>query len=270
MKEKVNIIVDNDNCWLLNTVKNLLILFKKNDIHINSIWVLPEKLSYLKGIKIKQWYFELFGIFNALKLSCFYLLVLIFNLTKKQNSFSQLAKKNKIKINYIKSLKDKNLKKYLLKEKKKQFIIIFTNHILPKNLLKIKNCFFVNKHASLLPSFAGLFPYIRTKIFNFKNGITIHLVIDKIDSGKILYQKVFNKEFKSMIDFYIYVFENSPKYLLESIKSLKKKKFVKPKYSLSRYSLPSKKEFNYFLDCGGEVINISDFLRIKNLVRSYK
>ena len=89
----INIIVDNDKCWLLNTLKKLIPYLKKNKISINHIWILPDKLGDLKGIKIKLWYLKVFGFFIFIKLTIFYFLVLIFNNTKKNKFFCVFSKR---------------------------------------------------------------------------------------------------------------------------------------------------------------------------------
>ena len=61
-------------------------------------------------------------------------------------------------------------------------------------------------------------PYIWTTISNDKNGVTFHLVNNKIDSGKILYQKTLNKKYKSMVSFYIDIFQQFPKDFIKTIK----------------------------------------------------
>ena len=70
-------------------------------------------------------------------------------------------------------------------------------------------------------------PYIWTKIYDDKNGVTFHLVNNKIDSGKILLQKIYDKNFYSMIDFYIYIFESFPNNFIQAIYNFKKKNILK-------------------------------------------
>ena len=145
--------------------------------------------------------------------------------------------------------------------------MIFTNHIIHSRLLKLKNNFFINKHSSLLPAYGGLLPFIWTKIFNFPNGFTIHLVRKKIDNGKILFQKKINIKFKSMIEFYLYIYEKSPKYLIQSIINLNNKRYIKTNYKKSIFSIPKKSEYKKFLDCGGKIIRIDDFFNINKIIK---
>ena len=104
---KINILVDNDKCWNLNIVKLLIPYLEKNNIKVDHIWILPNKLSDMKGNKISIWYFKTFGFYVFFKLSIFYLLTLVFNFFNKINNFKDLALNYDIKYNYIKTLTGK-------------------------------------------------------------------------------------------------------------------------------------------------------------------
>jgi|TARA_B110000967_G_C18867109_1_gene553274 hypothetical protein len=263
---KINILVDDDKCWNLNIVRRLIPYLKKNNISVDHIWILPEKLSNLKGSKISIWFFKTFGILVFLKLSTFYLLILVYNFFNKINNFRDLALKHDIKYNYINSPNNK----YLIKNidgDKKRFSLLITNHILKKKLINKKDHLFINKHTSLLPSYRGLMPYLWTKIDNKDNGITFHLVNEKIDNGKIIFQKKIKKKFNSMIEFYLDVNDGLPVYFLQALKNLEKKNFIKSKYKKSYYSIPNRKDYSNFLKKKGKVILFSNFFKINKLVK---
>ena len=262
---KINILVDNDKCWNLNIVKRLIPYLKKNNISVDHIWILPNKLSAYTGNKISFWYLRTFGVLVFLKLSLFYLLVLINNFSNRINNFKDLATNYDIQYNYINSTNDKNLFKNINKNKKKISLLI-TNHILKKKLISKKNHLFINKHSSLLPSYKGLMPYLRTQIDNKHNGITFHLVNEKIDSGKIIFQKTIKKKFKSMIGFYLHVFNIFPSCFLKTLKNIKKKKFIKSKNKKSYYSIPRKIDYDNFLKKKGKIILFNDFFIINKLI----
>ncbi len=263
---EINIIVDNDKSWLLNTIRRLILILKKKNLKINHVWILPEKLSDLRGHKITLWYLRIFGILVFLKLAIFHFVVLFANFLRGINSFKKLAKNHKIKYSYIKSLNDEKLFKDL-KNNKKKYNLIFTNHIINSKLLRLKNNFFINKHSSLLPAYGGLLPFIWTKIFNSPNGFTVHLVKKKIDSGKILFQKKINIRFKSMIEFYLYIYEKAPNYIIQSIFNLKNQRYIQAHNKKSTFSIPKKSEYKKFLDCGGKIININDFFNINKIIK---
>jgi len=109
-------------------------------------------------------------------------------------------------------------------------------------------------------------PYIRTQIDNKHNGITFHLVNEKIDSGKIIFQKKIKKKFKSMIDFYLHVFNIFPACFLKTLNNIKKKKFMKLKNKKSYYSIPRKTDYNNFLKKKGKIILFNDFFKINKLI----
>ena len=262
---KINILVDDDKCWNLNTVRRLILYINKKKIKIDHIWILPNKLSNLRGNKISLWYYKTFGFTVFFKLSIFYFLVLTYNFFNKINNFRQLALKNNIKYKYINSTSDKHLLKNINKNNKKISLLI-TNHILKKKLISQKNHFFINKHSSILPSYKGLMPYLWTKINDSDNGITFHLVNKKIDSGKIIFQKRIKLKFESMIDFYLYIFNRFPSCFIQSLKNLEKKHFIKPKNKKSYYSIPNNNDYRKFLKKKGNIILFRDFFKIHKLL----
>ena len=228
--------------------------------------MLPEKLSNLRGLEITIWYIKIFGITTFIKLSFFYLNVLLKNYFKKINTFKELSLVNKINCTYIDSMDDKLFIDNYKKDKKKYYLV-FTNHIIKNKFLTKKYNIFINKHSSLLPSYSGLLPFVWTKIFQASNGISIHLISKKIDQGKIIFQKKINLKFESMIEFYIYIYEKFPKYLIKSISNLEKKKFINSSYKKSTFSIPKRKEFKKFISCGGKVIQFKDFLLINRIIK---
>jgi hypothetical protein len=263
---KINILVDDDKCWNLNILRRLIPYLKKNNISVDHIWILPEKLSNLRGSKISIWFLKTFGILVFLKLSIFYLLVLVHNFFNRINNFRDLALKHNIKYNYINSTSNKYLIKNINSNKKK-FSILITNHILKKKLINKKDHLFINKHTSLLPSYRGLMPYIWSKIDHNDNGITIHLVNEEIDNGKIIFQKKIKKKFNSMIEFYLDINDRLPVYFLVALKNLEQKKFIKSKNKKSYYSIPNRKDYSNFLKKKGKVILFSNFFKINKLVK---
>jgi len=265
---RLTFLLDNDVCWHLNTLnKSISLLLKKNFV-IDGIWIFPQKLSHLSGFNIKLWYFKTFGFFNFLKLSIFYCFVLLKNLNKKKNknqgfNFKDLSKKYNFKINYAENPNDRRVSNFI-KKNKTDIIIILTNHILKKKIINSPKLGVINKHSSVLPALRGLFPYFWAKIYNLNNGITFHLVNDKIDNAKILFQRELKKKFPSMISFYYYVFNKYPLFLLRSLTNIKKRRSYKFYYKSSYYSLPSKKNYMEFKKKDGNIILIKDIFNISN------
>ena len=114
---KLNIVVDDDKCWNLNTVKRLIVYLNKKGILIDHIWILPNKLSNLKKSKISIWYLKTFGIFTFFKLSLFYLFVIVNNFLINIKSFEALSLRYNLKLKYINGIDDKIFLNDLKKKK---------------------------------------------------------------------------------------------------------------------------------------------------------
>ena len=104
-------------------------------------------------------------------------------------------------------------------------MLITTQDILKKKLIKSVKKGIINKHASILPNSRGLLPFFWNVINNKEQGVTYHVISEKIDSGKMLLQK-----------------------------KIKKK-------NISSYNpKPKKKDFITFKKKGGKIILLRDFI----------
>ncbi len=260
----VGFFVDNDLCWNLNVLRKTIPLLEKKGFRVKCVWLLPKKLSNKYGFEVTLWWLNTFGSVNFLKLIFFYLLVVMKNKVNNCNSFQELKSSNKIKFLYIKNPNDKSVIP-VLKKNKIKYSFSLSEHIFGKKILKIKNHVILNKHSSLLPSSKGLLPYFWSKIQKKVNGVTIHIIGKKIDSGRIVFQKKINKKFYSMVNFYIYISNNYPKYLISALSNLKKRRFVKNKYQSSYNSIPNRSDFKLFSKKDGKVISFYDILNFKDL-----
>jgi len=106
----------------------------------------------------------------------------------------QISKKFNIPYKLISSRNQKKFEKNCLKEIKKRKIKFLClagfMKILSKNFIKGFGKKIINIHPSLLPKFKGLNTYRRALEANEKySGCTVHYVVPKIDSGKIIMQK---------------------------------------------------------------------------------
>ena len=130
--------------------------------------------------------------YSKLKKSKFNIKLVISN--KKKAKGLNYAKKNKI-INFIVNYKNKNKAEkkvlFLLKQKQINFICLAGfMKILSSNFIKKFRGKILNTHPSLLPRYKGLNTHQRVINNNEEySGFTIHLVSEKLDSGKKIFQK---------------------------------------------------------------------------------
>ena len=104
----------------------------------------------------------------------------------------------------------------------------------------------INKHASILPTSRGLWPFFWNVINENKQGVSYHVISNKIDSGKMLLQKHLIKKKVSMIGYYLSIFNDYPFDIYSSLQilyNIKKKKLINKGNVSSYNSLPNKKDF---------------------------
>ena len=118
-------------------------------------------------------------------------LVISNNKKAKGLNYIKNYKLNKFIVNYsnIKKAENNILKK--LKQNKIEFICLAGfMKILSSNFIKRFNKPILNIHPSLLPKYKGLNTHLRVINNNETfTGATVHLVTEKLDSGKIILQK---------------------------------------------------------------------------------
>ncbi|MDA9721299.1 phosphoribosylglycinamide formyltransferase [Candidatus Pelagibacter sp.] len=106
----------------------------------------------------------------------------------------KVASKSKVKSKYIKYLNKSNFENRSLKllKKHKTDLVCLAGFmkILSKNFIKKLSKPIINIHPSLLPKYKGLNTHKRAIENRDKfSGATVHIVNDKLDSGKIILQK---------------------------------------------------------------------------------
>jgi len=263
--KKVAIITENDKLWSLSTWDRTIPLLK-NKYDVVGLWTCDTKFSNISNKNINKWYIKNFGLFNFIKLGIFFLLHISkrFIMLKSIN-FSNLSRDNNIYYEHISSPNDKKFITWL-QDNNIDILIIMVGHIIKSEVIESVEVI-INKHASLLPSNKGIFPYFWAKLTNTPLGITFHLVDKNIDTGKIIYQVKIKDTFNSMIDFYIYVFNIYPKMLLKTIeliyqdkKDIVKNKNIKDSY----YGLPKIEEFEIF-NQKYNIITLKEIFRLDKL-----
>tara|TARA_B000000460_G_C21457568_1_gene366559 strand:+ start:39 stop:869 length:831 start_codon:yes stop_codon:yes gene_type:complete len=263
----IAVITGGDKNILLPTWDKTIRFLKKKNIYLKGFIYSKKQTCNLQPIKLYSWYLNTFGI------KIFFLLI-IFNYFTKiirifknlPTSFKNLSKRNNIPFFYIENCEQKFLINWI-KENKIDVLLITTEDILNKELIKSVKKAIINKHASILPNSRGLWPFFWNVINSNDQGVTYHIVSNKIDSGKILLQKKIKKGNDSMIGYYLKIFNDFPNDIYQSLRilyKLERKKNLKKKIISSYNSLPKKKDFIIFKKKGGKIILYKDFIRALN------
>lgn len=276
MTEKLNIgiISQNEKLWSLYAWnKTLNKLCSNSRYNVKGFWTCEEKFANLKHKKVSKWYFETFGMWNFIKLGIFYILFRIKKMFssfigKYSNSFSNLCKVNKVKYYSTSSPNSKEFIKWV-KEEQIDILVIMVGHILKKEIIATVKIGIINKHAGLLPSNKGVFPYIWAKLKDETQGISFHIVDEKIDNGKLLYQEKVTKStiINSMISFYLYnyrTYNNALQIALNNLIENTTEK-IDPSIKESYCGLPEISDLKKFNKKKGKIITFSDIISIAKI-----
>ena len=234
--EKILIISNYDKIWLLPAWYRV---FSKNkdNLSFEKLILVPDKLTSFNKIQSYKYYLTVFGVYNFILLTIFFVLRFINNIN---------IEKKILKHTNIKNIKNFNVEEIRkeIKNVKPDIVFITCSYIIPEELLNIdRNILWINKHASLLPETKGLFPYIWNVINNRNQGVSFHQVTKDIDEGNIFYQKKIEDK-KTMVSFYKEIFYSFDKYFHLFYQN--KNNAEKLNESGDYYSLPKKIDIKKF------------------------
>ena len=266
-RKRIAIICQKDTLWSLYAWNNTFKIdsFSK-DYEIVGFWNCDEKLANIQQKDTLKWYFKIFGSFNFIKLGVFALvfkLIAFFHSLFNNYCFSFEALCVKYKINYY-TTSNPNSSEFIewVKKNEIDILIIMVGHILKKEILETPSICTINKHAGLLPSNKGVFPYFWAKIKNEKQGITFHKVNLAIDDGDILYQEIVEDQSNttSMIRFYFYGYKKYGVMLMQALLAIDRDRMIPEQKELipSYHGLPELKDFTKFTQKKGKIIQLSD------------
>jgi len=264
---KIAFITETNPIWMMKPLEDSIDLLKKNGHLIVGIVETPAILSKLRGIKVKSWYLNTFGLIDFIKLGIFAFNRILKRILISKNKCLTFKKLAKLKNTQYLKCKTPNSEEVIkwIKTNKIDIVISQTSFLLNKTILSIPNLGLINKHAAILPANKGLFPYIWAYKNNLPQGVSYHLMEEMIDEGPLLHQEVFsiNKYNGSMIKFYCHVFNQFPKDIVKAVKILLDKKYINPIIELksSYQSLPDKKDIKLFRKNGGRIIDWIDIFK---------
>lgn len=261
---KIAIISERDNIWALPVWQKAIPLLQQNGMDIVGIWTCPVKLGGLSGINIPKWYFTYFGALDFIRLGLFSLFSHLRRwaqgLGNGVTDFTSLAKHHGIKHHKCNDPNDPKLAQDL-KSVQTDILVTWVGYILKQQILEVPRKGCINKHASILPSYKGLFPYLWAYIANAPQGISFHVMTETVDGGEILIQQKVPKPIveSSMVGFYLYVYQNFSQMLLEAVQNLLSGSFSVPQEnSPSSFGLPNHEDVNRFRKRGGKIIRWQD------------
>ncbi len=245
---KIFIVIDETSFFHPHFLNDLIENINHEVVGAGLVTNIPRKSNLTKYL-IRRFYFLKF--FEILKLILSYL-------KNKRNKFSSVESVLRYhKIPYIKIKNNINKIKYVdfINNYYPDIIISSNSLIFKEEILSIPKVCCINRHSSLLPSYAGLWPIFHAYINDEKFvGVSVHKMNNKIDSGDILYQeKIPIKKNDTIFSLYMKSFKISSRAIILSIENLDKS--ISPQNSNDSYfSFPTNADWKVFRDKGGKFI----------------
>ena len=249
---RIAVFTHDSKIWALPTWdKTLPVLMKNHDVVC--MYVFPEKLKGdTTGNRTR--YLRTFGVCNFVILVFFAIKSKLRNFVLKIGTWKQLCSKYNLTLKFGEDPNQLSVRNWVV-ENSIDVVVIMLVDIIKGRIIDAPRIGIVNKHASILPSCKGLFPYFWAKMYDFPTGVTFYKVDRNIDSGKILVQKSYPPKQSSNISvlrFYIDIFGMYPELLLKAVDALVEAKYsnvilpVEPSY----YSFPDRRDYLKFRQKG--------------------
>jgi hypothetical protein len=267
MSKRIAIFTSNNYTWAFPSwTRTIPELIKRYDVI--GIYLFPEKLGKMKGAQISLWFLRIFGACNFVLLALYSIKTRFLQLTSQVRTWKHLCIKYNIELNTGQTPNSKIVCDWV---KKNNIDIIFITEptILKEDIIASPNIGIINKHAAVLPSCQGLFPFLWAKINGSPTGITFHKVNAGIDTGEILVQIRYpsgDSRGISMLRFYLDVF-----YLFSSMASLAVERLIEKDYrkpslvGASSYSFPTKEDYKEYHGKSCKIAQLSDLFYQPNL-----
>ncbi len=221
------ILIVMDELLYLPEVYEKVISARKGDFeHIYLVSPIPPKQGLAKFLAV---HFVLLGPVGFVKLSVRNLHHRLCGIIKrwvkpgKPCSIKSVAEKYGVPVTWVDDVNDQRFVEGL-KKIGPDVIISASPQIFKKDLLATPSMGCINVHSALLPKYRGVYPMFWA-LLNGENevGVTVHLMEEKLDSGKVLLQRKFNVERgDTMMALYEKACGISPYMILEALNMLER------------------------------------------------
>ena len=261
-KKKIAIFTEDDYVWAFPTfAQTIPLLLEKHELV--GIYLFSQRLGKLEGIQKYLWHLRVFGFWNFLITSLFAVKKLWNQLWLPIRTWRQLADHYEVELHYAPTPNSETVINWT-KENEIDIVILMVDHILKKEIINSPKIGIINKHAAILPSCRGIFPFFWARLNDIPTGITFHEVDTGIDTGNILVQMNYpEKEHDiSMLRFYMDVYALFPEMALLAIDRLISHTYIVPLLDInsSYFSLPQRSDFKRFQKMGFRICSFRDLV----------
>lgn len=263
---RIAIVTEKDAVWALSAWERTLPLLAGAGHAVAGIWAVEPRLGRYRGIRIPLWYLRRLGIAPFALLAAFALWHRLARLRRgRPLSLQALARARGCAYFETASPNDAPLAAWL-KAEQVDVLLISLGHILKGDVLRAPRMGIINKHAGLLPANRGLWPYVWAVVKGLPQGISYHLVHERVDDGPLLlvHRDVPPQALESMVAWYVHGYRLFPQHMAEAVARLLAGDFPAQagEYDAGRdarpYPLPEAQTMADFRHKGGRVIRLQD------------
>ena len=180
------------------------------------LWVFPDVLKNLRGPAIPLWYLRTFGPMTVARLAWRSLRARL----AARGGYGAMARSLGVPLLHGANPNDPDVVAWVERERV-DVILITIGNILKPPLLRAARVAVLNKHSSLLPAFRGILPVFWTLLDGtVPVGVTVHRVVEKIDSGEHLVQRAYPEFRGSVFDGYVAIYRDMPELFLAALAAL--------------------------------------------------
>ena len=258
---RIGIFTTTDAVWALPTWARTIPALQERH-QVVGLYLFPQQLGRMTGARIPLWYAWVFGLANAAILALYAVAARRRGRRARIGTWQQLAATYRLELRRGESPNADEPVAWL-QEAEIDVLFIMVGKILTPRTLAAARVAVVNKHASILPSARGLFPYFWGRLKGLPTGISFHAVDEGIDTGPILVQERYppNEDAgMSMLRFYIDAYARYLRLALAALEQLETGGSVAPPADVapSYFGFPTRADHAEFRRGSHAVARLSD------------
>jgi len=257
---RIAIVTTDDRTWALPTWASTIPLLRERH-EVVGIYLVPERLGQRTGLRIPLWYVRVFGPLASMILAMYSFVGRLRN--KHAASWTKLAADARIALRRGESVNSSDARDWL-RDSRVDILFVMVSEILTPETLAIPRIGTINKHAALLPSARGVFPFFWARMAGLPLGVSFHVVDKGIDTGPLLVQeRIEDDPSLSMLGFYAEVYSRYPRLARLAADRLAVGELADSPEGLvpSYFSFPARADAKEFARRGYRVARLSDLRR---------
>ena len=240
---RIAIFTNEDHVFLYDAWRRLLPQLAKEH-EVVGLWIFPDVLKNLRGPAIPFWYLRTFGIATVVRLAWRSFRAGI----AARGGYAAMTRSFGVPLMRGINPNDPDVVAWVERERV-DVVLITIGNVLKPPLLNAVRLAVLNKHSSLLPAFRGILPVFWTLLDGtVPVGVTVHRVVEKIDSGEHLVQRAYPEFRGSVFEAYVAIYRDMPELFLAAIAALEsgKREGVSLSQKSCYKSLPTRADVRAF------------------------